>query len=183
MTRLAAVALSNVQKELNNYGYSLLVYDAYRPQKGVDHFMRFIQAPEQYKTKSLFYPFLPKQQFIPGGYVARKSGHTRGSTVDLTIIPLNKKVHPIQVADSQLNNGQSIIYLEDGSQYMCSHFDFVGESSHHDTNLVSQECLEKRNLLRQVMVNHGFRPLPEEWWHYTLIAEPFPDTYFDFDVI
>ena len=66
---------------------------------------------------------------------------------------------------------------------MCSHFDFIGLSSHHDTDLVSQDCLDKRNLLRMVMERHGFRALYEEWWHYTLNAEPFPDTYFDFDII
>ena len=97
MTKLAAVALSNVQYELKGYGYSLVVYDAYRPQKAVNHFMRFIQQPESYKTKSLFNPFLSKGEFEPGGYEASKSGHTRGSTIDLTIIPLNKQIQPIQV--------------------------------------------------------------------------------------
>jgi zinc D-Ala-D-Ala dipeptidase len=98
--------------------------------------MRWIQQPESYKTKSLFYPGLTKDKFVPD-YVASKSGHTRGSTIDLTIIPLNKAIHSIEISDSQLNNGTSILYLEDGSLYMCSHFDFMGEPSNHDTNLVS----------------------------------------------
>ena len=89
MTRLAAVALANVQFELKNFGYSLLVYDAYRPQKAVNHFLKWIDEPEDYSTKSLYYPDLQKDEFIPD-YLAKKSGHSRGSTIDLTIVPLRK---------------------------------------------------------------------------------------------
>lgn len=89
----------------------------------------------------------------------------------------------MQIYNYNLTDGTTILYRDDGSEFMGSHFDFFGLSSHHDTTLVPNDLLQKRNLLRSVMQNHGFRPLKEEWWHYTLIAEPFPDTYFDFDII
>lgn len=94
MTKLAAVALTDVQLELRPFGFSLLVYDAYRPQKAVNHFLRWIDEPEDYLTKSLFYPTLSKDKFIPD-YLAPKSGHSRGSTVDLTLISLNKQIHEL----------------------------------------------------------------------------------------
>lgn len=90
ITKNAGFALANVQAELKRLGYSLVVYDAYRPQKGVDHFVRWSEQPEDYKTKAEFYPYLAKERIIPDGYVATKSGHSRGSTVDLTIIGLGK---------------------------------------------------------------------------------------------
>ena len=89
----AGYALANVQNDLRKMGYSLVVYDAYRPQKAVDHFVRCSKQPEDYKTKAEFYPCLDKERIIPDGYVAEKSGHSRGSTVDLTIIPLGQSIH------------------------------------------------------------------------------------------
>lgn len=115
--------------------------------------------------------------------MAKKSGHTRGSTVDLTIIKRGKDLYPIPLYQKYtLKDGRTILIRDDGTERMCGHFDLLDEASHHDTSLVDAECLSSRDLLRRVMGKSGFRPLHEEWWHYTLINEPFPDTYFDFDV-
>ncbi|MEQ9561600.1 MAG: M15 family metallopeptidase [Woeseiaceae bacterium] len=160
LSQPAADALQQVQAELNERGLGLKIFDGYRPQKAVDHFVRWSEDPSDVMTKEKYYPELPKDRLFELGYIARKSGHTRGSTVDLTIVEL-----------------QSGAELEMGSPW-----DFFGEISHHDSALVGEEATRNRNLLRDVMVRHGFKPYANEWWHYTLADEPFPDTYFDFDV-
>lgn len=106
ITKQAGKALSQVQQKLINQGYSLLVYDAYRPQKAVDHFVRWSQTPGDSLFKQFFYPFIDKSQIIPSGYVAAKSGHTRGSTVDLTIIPLSSEIQQLRAKKTTLMNGQ-----------------------------------------------------------------------------
>lgn len=156
----AARALVDVQTELKRQGLGLKIFDAYRPQKAVNHFMRWADDPSDILTKQKYYPDLPKDRLFDLGYISRKSGHTRGSTVDLTIIEL--------ATGSELDMG--------------SPWDFFGEISHHDSPLVDDKATVNRDLLRQVMVRHGFRPIVTEWWHYTLENEPFPETYFDFDV-
>jgi D-alanyl-D-alanine dipeptidase len=156
----AARALIEVQAELNQRGLGLKVFDAYRPQKAVNHFMRWADDPTDTLTKKKYYPELPKDRLFDLGYIARKSGHTRGSTVDLTIVNL--------ATAAELDMG--------------SPWDFFGEISHHDSPLVDESATANRDILRQVMVRHGFRPAVTEWWHYTLTNEPFPETYFDFNV-
>ena len=111
---------------MKQLGYSLVVYDAYRPQKAVDHFMKWSEQPEDFKTKKYYYPFINKEDIIPQGYVAKKSGHSRGSTVDLSIIPLGGNLHDLIPREVTLANGQTITYLDDGTCYTCSHFDFFG---------------------------------------------------------
>lgn len=111
-----------------------------------------------------------------------KSGHSRGSTVDLTIIKSNKKVTEVKLIDYKLRDGRVIKVRDDGTEFMGGHFDLFDLSSHHDTLLVDEESLARRNLLREVMGKNGFRWLDTEWWHYTLKNEPFPTTYFDFNV-
>jgi D-alanyl-D-alanine dipeptidase len=160
LSRPAAQALQRVQEELNAQGLGLKVFDGYRPQKAVDHFVRWSEDPSDILTKEKYYPGLPKDRLFELGYIARKSGHTRGSTVDLTIV--------------ELQSGEE---LEMGGRW-----DFFGDISHHDSPLVSEQATRNRNLLREVMLRHGFLPYANEWWHYTLADEPFPDTYFDFDV-
>ena len=168
---------------MNSFGYTLVVYDGYRPQKAVNNFIRWVQSPEDYKTKAKYYPLMDKADLFAQGYLYEKSGHTRGSTMDLSYIPLGQSVHEVKEVPSTLTNGSRVTYLDDGTVFTCTSFDFFGLPSHHDTTFVSQECLDRRNFLRQLMLKHGFKQLNEEWWHYTLIAEPFPDTYFDFDII
>ena len=159
-TREAARCLREAGAELAAKGYRLRIYDAYRPQKAVDHFMRWARDVSDTRMKALFYPDLDKEALIPGGYIAEHSGHSRGSTVDLTLFDTR----------TQKN-------LDMGSP-----FDFFGEISHPDSPLVTPAQHENRMLLREAMLAHGFLPLAEEWWHFTLADEPWPDTFFTFPV-
>lgn len=160
ITHQAAAALRDVHAELEEQGLGLKVFDAYRPQKAVDHFVRWAANPADAVTKSKYYPEVTKSRLFELGYIAEKSGHTRGSTVDLTIVDLATGVE-----------------LDMGSPW-----DFFGEVSHHDSPLVDAEANTNRDLLRNIMIERSFRPYANEWWHYTLENEPYPETYFDFDV-
>lgn len=160
LTQEAAYALLRVQKELDSLGYSLKIYDAYRPQKAVDAFVSWAKDEADTLQKAHFYPEVAKKDLIPLQYIAAKSGHTRGSTVDLTLIR-----------------------QEDGKELdMGSSYDYFGPISHHGTNLITPVQEANRNLLRDVMLRNGFQLYPEEWWHYTLQDEPYPDTYFEFEI-
>ena len=160
MTREAATALSNVQSELASFGMSLKVFDAYRPQRAVDHFVRWAQDLDDKKMKGVFYPAVAKEDLFSDGYIAQRSGHSRGSTIDLTIV--------------DLDTGEEI--------EMGTPWDFFDPSSWPSNLNLPPQARANRNLLNAVMTRHGFRALPEEWWHFTLENEPFADTYFDFPV-
>lgn len=160
LTREAAEALVGVSQEALRQGYRLKIFDAYRPQRAVDHFMRWAEQEEDNQMKEYFYPDLAKKEIIPGGYLARHSGHSRGSTVDLTLWDMRTQ--------------------QDLDMGGC--FDFFGPRSHYAFEDLTPDQRAHRALLREMMVRHGFRPLAEEWWHFTLAQEPYPDTYFDFPV-
>lgn len=155
----AAAALSRAFQEARRLGYGMLVYDAYRPQKAVDDFVRWSQEPETGLTKAEFYPELDKVDLFPLGYIARRSGHSRGSTVDLTL------------------TDEAGIPLDMGTG-----FDFMGELSHHGAAELTEAQQRNRELLRGIMTQAGFAPYENEWWHYRLISEPYPETCFDFDI-
>ncbi len=160
LTREAAAALKKASDELLPRGFRLKIFDAYRPQMAVDHFMRWAEDAADTRMKACFYPEVDKRALIPEGYIARRSGHSRGSTVDLTLFDMR--------AGREVDMGGP--------------FDYFGELSHPDFDGVSGEQKAARMLLRDVMTRHGFRPLSTEWWHFTLINEPFPDTFFTFPV-
>ena len=160
LTAEAAAALKEASDELVGMGYRLKIFDAYRPQMAVTHFMNWALDPDDTRMKEYFYPELEKDQLFPQGYIAERSGHSRGSTVDLTLFDMS--------TEREVDMGGT--------------FDYFGELSHPDYEGVSAEQYEMRMLLREVMVKHGFRPLPEEWWHFTLENEPYPDTYFTFPI-
>ncbi len=160
LTREAATALRNVQLELEAKGYGIKIFDCYRPQRAVDHFMRWGKDVRDTLRKSEYYPDVDKKDLFALGYLYERSGHTRGSTVDLTVV-----------------NRATGEELDMGSTY-----DFFGDISHHGTPLITPEQEANRNILRDAMVKHGFKILPEEWWHFTLENEPYPDTYFNFTV-
>ena len=160
LTREAASALKKVSDEAVSRGYRLKIYDAYRPQKAVDHFMRWAKDASDIRMKPYFYPGLDKSELIPGGYIAEHSGHSRGSTADLTLFDMGTQ--------KELDMGGP--------------FDFFGELSHPDYPGITEEQHANRMLLRSLMTSHGFLPLEEEWWHFTLAGEPYPDTYFTFPV-
>jgi zinc D-Ala-D-Ala dipeptidase len=182
LTKEAANALANVQIELQSQGYGLVVYDAYRPQRVLDSWMEWLKEPVDVTRKAEYYPHVNKSELVPLGYLDAKSGHSRGSTVDLTMIRQGQTVKPIERTKRTLLNGKEYLFLDDGTVDMGSSFDLLDEVSHHNTSLVDGEALKNRNLLHDVMVKSGFKPYLKEWWHYTLVDEPFPETYFDFDI-
>ena len=160
LTAEAASALKRASDDARARGYRLKIFDAYRPQKAVDHFMRWAGDPSDVRMKRYFYPGIDKDTLIPGGYIAERSGHSRGSTVDLTLYDMRTQ--------KELDMG--------------SPFDFFGEVSHPDYRGITEQQYANRMLLRDIMVSNGFLPLDEEWWHFTLAGEPWPDTYFTFPV-
>ncbi len=163
LSRQAAVALSRVQADLRRFGLGLKVFDAYRPQRAVDHFVRWAEDLDDTRMKARFYPEVDKADLFDQGYIAARSSHTRGSAVDLTLISLGGD--------------------EGGRELdMGSGFDFFGRASWPDHAGMSLEQRAHRLLLRMTMMRHGFEPYEKEWWHFMLKPEPFPDTYFDFPV-
>ena len=167
LTRVTALQLAKAQAALqksSNGQWSLKVYDGYRPQRAVDHFWTWAKDPKDQKKKAEYYPDIAdKKQLFAQGYIAQKSGHSRGSTVDLTIVR--------RTSDGQYEE------LDMGSP-----FDFFGTVSHYANDTISEQAQENRKYLRELMEAHGFLPYEEEWWHFTLDNEPYPDTYFDFPI-
>ena len=158
MTKEGVNALAIAANDLRNKGYRLLIWDTYRPQKAVDNFVVWINNPNDTGDKD-FYPDLQKSDLVKGGYIATKSSHTRGSTVDLTLIK------------------------KDGSFVdMGGTFDLFSEISHPDYKKLTREQKKNRKILRDAMLKAGFEGIDSEWWHFTLKNEPFPDTYFNFDI-
>lgn len=160
LSKPAAEALKKVQEELTHEGYFLKIFDAYRPQTAVNDFIIWAKDPADTIAKKDFYPNVDKKDLFKLGYIASKSGHSRGSTVDLTIV-----------------NAATGEELDMGSTY-----DYFGEISHHSSTKITAGQKANRELLKNVMIKHGFRPYPEEWWHYSLKKEPYPNTFFDFPV-
>ena len=173
LTRQAADSLKAVSDDVIKQGYRLKIYDAYRPQKGVDHFVRWAEDIADTLMKAYFYPDLDKSALFPQEYIAEKSGHTRGSTLDLTLFDM--------ATEKEVDMGGT--------------FDWFGPESHPDfccnpetgeyqegRRGLTPEQFKNRMILRQAMLRHGFKPFPTEWWHFTLKDEPFPDTYFTFPV-
>ncbi len=160
ITSEAAEALKKVQQELSPFGLGLKIFDAYRPQRAVDHFVRWASDLADTKMKQKYYPGVAKKDLFKEGYIAARSGHSRGSTVDLTIVSLDDETA------EELDMGTG--------------WDYFGPESWPGSQAVSAEQRAHRMLLQQLMTKHGFKPLAEEWWHFTLVDEPFPDSYFDF---
>ncbi len=160
LTLEAARALKAVSVEMLVQGYRLKVFDAYRPSRAVKHFVFWGIEDQDVRMKPYFYPELEKQELFSKGYVASKSSHSRGSTVDLTLLDMN--------TGKELDMG--------------SPFDLFSEVSHPDYRGITQAQYENRMLLQRVMLRNGFEPIDCEWWHFTLGQEPYPDTYFDFPV-
>ncbi|MEN6441209.1 MAG: M15 family metallopeptidase [Syntrophobacter sp.] len=163
LTRQAAEALGKVQKDLGKFGLGLKIYDSYRPQRAVDHFVRWAKDLDDTRMKKEFYPDVNKQDLFKDGYIASKSGHSRGSTVDLTIVAIDP-----QRPDADLDMGTG--------------FDFFSPRSWPEDPQISAAQRANRMLLREVMEKHGFIHYSKEWWHFTLNNEPYPKTFFDFPV-
>jgi len=186
LTRQAAEALKAVQEEVKKDGYSLLVYDAYRPQSAPDHFLRWSKDLHDQCKKAAYYPRVNKADVFELGYVAKRSGHSRGSTVDLTLIKKGDLIHDIIVSQRVLLNDYQVPFLDDGSVDMGSSFDLCDEASHDGSEVIPEEYQKLRRYLKEVMERHGFKIYALEWWHFTLNNEPFSadqdNSYFNFPV-
>ena len=179
ITRQAADSLLEVSKELLAQGYRLKIYDAYRPQKAVDHFVRWAKNFNDTLMKPYFYPDLTKDVLFPQKYIAEKSGHTRGSTVDLTLFNM--------ATGKDVDMGGTFDWF--GPE---SHPDFCGNPDTGEYTgdnkkspagrSITAEQFANRMILRKAMMSHGFNPFETEWWHFTLNNEPYPETYFTFPV-
>lgn len=182
LTREAAQALKEVQTELRKSSLSLKVYDCYRPQRAVNDFIAWSTQAQDQRMKAEFYPRVNKADVFKLGYVAEKSGHSRGSTMDLTIVPL-----PVP-SQERYHRGQKLVAcywpyhlrFRDNSLNMGSGYDCLDEAAHVDYQDLKPLERNNRTLLSQVMIRHGFTPYAKEWWHFTLAKEPYPQTYFDF---
>lgn len=163
MTRETAEALIDVQNDLQRFGLGLKIFDTYRPQRAVDHFVRWAKNWNDRRMQSKYYPTVAKKDLFREEYIAEKSGHSRGSTVDLTLIYRDKNglAHELDMGTS---------------------FDFFDPRSWPNFPGLSAEQRANRMLLQVTMEKHGFKPYRKEWWHFTLSKEPFPDTYFNFTV-
>lgn len=160
LSQPAAVALVRVQVELAAFGLGIKVFDAYRPQRAVDHFISWCSEQGDNPTQTRFFPNLDRAELFSKGYLIRRSSHTRGSTVDLTLVDLKSGAE-----------------LEMGTE-----FDFFGPESWFDSQMISAQARSNRMLLQTLMTQHGFVPFHQEWWHFTLQDEPFPNDYFDFEI-
>ena len=156
----AAKALKEIQTKLMLSELSIKIFDAYRPQQAVDHFVRWAKVMNDTLMKKTYYPDVQKSELFTLGYIALKSGHTRGSTVDLTIVNIK--------TNKELDMGSS--------------YDFFGEKSHPFYKKITDKQTKNRMLLRSIMIKNGFIPYDNEWWHFTLKNEPYPTTYFNFTI-
>ena len=160
MTLPTAKALARVQHSLAVFGLGLSVFDAYRPQQAVDHFIRWTEGGGPNSTQAEYFPGLEPKDLFQQGYLVKHSSHSRGSTVDLTLI--------------DLETGHALD--------MGTRFDFFGLASWFDCPSIQGQARANRMLLQQVMVQNGFLPFQQEWWHFTLQDEPYPNQYFDFPI-
>lgn len=158
LTKEAAQALKQASDSLIKCGYRLKIFDAYRPQTAVNHFIRWAEDVPDTLMKQYFYPEVDKSKLFELEFICAKSSHSRGSTVDLTLFDMK--------SEREVDMGGT--------------FDWFGDESHPDYEDITPDQKAMRQLLRDVMLACGFKPFPTEWWHFTLANEPFPDTYFDF---
>jgi D-alanyl-D-alanine dipeptidase len=159
-TTALCAALERAREEAASMGFGLLLWDGYRPQRAVDCFLRWAEQPEDGRTKLRHYPNIDRAEMFANGYVAAKSGHSRGSTVDLTLYHL---------ATGEL-------------AAMGGDYDLMDAVSHHSAPGITEVEAANRRHLHSIMTACGFGAYAREWWHYTLEDEPYPDTYFDFPI-
>lgn len=179
LTKEAAAALKAVSDDVVAQGYRLKIFDAYRPQCAVDHFVRWANDVPDIRMKQFFYPDLDKSVLFPQGYIMEKSGHTRGSTVDITLFDMN--------LEKEVDMGGTFDWFGvESHPDFCGNpetGEYTGDNSASPTGRsITAEQFENRMILRRAMLAHGFKALDEEWWHFTLRDEPFTDTYFNYPV-
>lgn len=183
LTIPTAEALAGVQRAANELGYSLKVYDCYRPQRAVDHFIAWAADPADERMKAGFYPDVPKDELFSRGYIAERSGHSRGSTVDLTLVRIGSSQPLVESRENSYDcRGSQDERYPDNSIDMGTSFDCFDVLSHTDNPDVGEEVLANRHLLRDLMEAAGFRNYDREWWHYTYQEELYPTQHFNFPI-
>ncbi len=185
LTKEAAMALKAVYEDVRKRGYTLKIFDCYRPQRAVDHFVRWASNTKDQKHKLQYYPNEDKSQLIKKGYIAEKSGHSRGSTIDLTLAVPTQKQKEVESQTGFFAFIKSFFtmddYMYDAKELdMGTRFDYFDTLSHTINSRITKKQQANRLLLKQVMEKYGFVNYDKEWWHYTLKDEPYPDTYFNF---
>ncbi|MCB1670990.1 MAG: M15 family metallopeptidase [Gammaproteobacteria bacterium] len=179
----AAQALITAQQQALGLGYSLKVYDCYRPQQAVNDFLNWAADPDDTFQQQRFYPQVPKAELFARGYIAERSGHSRGSTLDMTLVPVGSRQPSARPDpdrfDCRLDRSRR---FPDNSVEMGTGYDCFDELSHTDNPDISGAARSNRDLLRELMKAAGFSNYAQEWWHFTLDGEPYPDSYFNFPV-
>lgn len=180
LTRIATEALIEAHKEAQSHGYNLVVYEAYRPMKAGQALQNWCKDPQDQKMKEWFYPRVDKATIVENGYLAVRSYHSRGSTVDVTLIKQDKALHAFKPQLRRLNDGFDIWFLDDGTVDMGASFDLFDTASHTANDLIPDTAQEHRALLKEIMESQGFENYSKEWWHFSFVNDPFPETYWDF---
>lgn len=183
LSREAADALAAAADELAASGLGLRVYDCYRPARAVADFVRWARDLDDSTMQAEFYPRVDKSKLFELGYIAERSGHSRGSTVDIAIEPLGRDASVSAAQVWPLVDCASPDRFDDGVLDFGTGYDCFDVRAHHGAAGISAEAETNRSMLADLLGRHGFVPYPEEWWHYTLAREPFPQTYFDFPII
>ena len=184
MTKEAALALSKAQKKFLEKGYSIVIYDAYRPSSSVKYFGEWMKDQNNIIRKKYHYPYVDKKIDMKDIYINSISGHSRGSTIDMTVIDINKKLLKESIYEERIFNGKVYPYNNDNTIDCGTSFDLMDPASWSDNNTVdfTEEQKNNRQFIRSIMESEGFQVLKDEWWHFTLKNEPYPNEYFDFEI-
>ena len=184
MTKEAAIALSKAQKKFLEKGYSIVIYDAYRPSSSVQYFVEWMNDKNNTKRKKFNYPYIEKKIDMKDIYINSVSGHSRGSTIDLSIIDKNKILLKESIYEERTFNGKIYPFNNDNTIDCGTSFDLMDPASWSFNNKYdfTEEQKNNRKFIRDIMESEGFKALDEEWWHFTLKNEPYPDQYFDFEI-
>ena len=181
LTYEAASKLKEVQDALKDYGYGLVIYDAYRPQYATTILTDWLQNDAEQGEKKLYYPTLSKSELRDQGYFSDLSANSRGSTVDLGLVSMGHSIYSPKASQKTLKNGEVIPYLDDGSADTGSSYGLLHEVASISSTLIEDDQKKLRELLRDTMTAHGFVNFNKLWWRYTLLEEPFPNMYYNFD--
>ena len=184
MTKEAAIALSKAQKKFLEKGYSIVIYDAYRPSSSVQYFVEWMNDKNNTKRKKFNYPYIEKKIDMKDIYINSVSGHSRGSTIDLSIIDKNKILLKESIYEERTFNGKIYPFNNDNTLDCGTSFDLMDPASWSFNNKYdfTEEQKNNRKFIRDIMESEGFKVLDEEWWHFTLKNEPYSDQYFDFEI-
>jgi zinc D-Ala-D-Ala dipeptidase len=181
LVRQAAEALKTVQADVHDEGLTLKVYDCYRPARAVAAFVAWSKLPDDPGAKATWYPNLTKTDLFPD-YIATRSGHSRGATLDLTLVPIDERAPPADDLKARACTAPQKGHAPDGSLVMGTSFDCFDKKANTAALGLSEEERANRDLLVAAMQARGFKNYPKEWWHYTFEPEPYPDTFFDFPI-